>query len=128
MIYKFTIVFLPAFGIGYCAVPDLLPPSELDWALCSSKCIKHVKSFNIKKDTSLLTDHAVLTIVLGNFDCTPEDLLSRAMNMNKSIGDQPDNITSRYPMKMCNVNTRLFMNNLPKADSLWDATFSTNQN
>ena len=29
MIYKFTIVFLSAFGIGYCAVPDLLPPSEL---------------------------------------------------------------------------------------------------
>ena len=28
MIYKFTIVFLPALGIGYCAVPDLLPPSE----------------------------------------------------------------------------------------------------
>ena len=30
MIYKFTIVFLPAFGIGYCAVPDLLPPSGYD--------------------------------------------------------------------------------------------------
>ena len=27
MIYEFTIVFLPALGIGYCAVPDLLPPS-----------------------------------------------------------------------------------------------------
>ena len=32
MIYKFTFVFLPASGIGYCAVPDLIPPppSE-DW-------------------------------------------------------------------------------------------------
>ena len=29
MIYKFTIVFLPAFEIGYCAVPDLLPPSDI---------------------------------------------------------------------------------------------------
>ena len=28
MIYKFTIVFLSALGIGYCAVPDLLPPSD----------------------------------------------------------------------------------------------------
>ena len=28
MIYKFTIVFLPALGIRYCAVPDLLPPSD----------------------------------------------------------------------------------------------------
>ena len=30
MIYKFTFVFLPSSGIGYCAVPDLPPPPPSD--------------------------------------------------------------------------------------------------
>jgi len=65
---------------------------------------KKVKSFNIEKDTTLLTDHAMLTTVLGNFECNPNDLLSYVIKMNKSLGNPPEKTPTKYPLKMNNIN------------------------
>ena len=81
--------------------------SQLDWRICSSKCIKNVKSFNIEKDTTLGT---LMTY----------DLLSCAIKMKKSLGNSHEKTSTKYPLKMNNINIRPFLSNLPTTNSLWD--------
>ena len=90
--------------------------SQIDWALITIGSLKHIIDFQILCNIDLPTDHAPLTLKLGNFSPSLLTLAERAQQLGQSYVRSS---SCRKALRISSVDCNGFANNLPDAETFW---------
>ena len=91
--------------------------SQVDWAVVTPDAVDHVLDFSILQSSSLPTDHAAISVKLGNFKESAESLKMRAQDLGVSYQAKPS--STRPPLKLKSINIPAFTQSLPDPEELW---------
>ena len=99
--------------------------SQLDWALVSCSALENVLGFDILQETQVMTDHAPLSLRLGNFSPSTAALEERALQLGSYA--MPSSKPWRRQIAMHSVDSMAFQQKLPSPDFLWTFTNDTDK-
>ena len=94
--------------------------SQLDWAVVSEPACENLISFKILQDIDLHTDHAPITLKLGNFKLSASDLYQRSAQLGTSVIPRWNPL--RKPITMMSIDSEKFVENMPTPDDLWEVS------
>lgn len=93
--------------------------SQLDWILCSADALSHVIEFRILSSLVLPSDHAAVTVKLGNFGISPDALVTRSKLLGSNSLENMEPI--KRPVPFNRIDKSQFSLKLPSTEEFWQS-------
>ena len=92
---------------------------QLDWILSSIKALPHVMEFSILSSTFIPSDHAAVTVKLGNFEISPDALVTRSKLLGNSCLEHLESMNQPVPFHR--IDKSLFSLKVPNTEEFWQS-------